>query len=152
MRCTESEEPGPTDARASATRIRAIYFVTDTATWGVATPPLICAVKRIREQLSGVRSAGTNSCASSKVQVPPARVPIGLLKYPGNCSIEGQPNTLVLLGPWFSGAMDSVGQQLDKLLGPEIDGVVPGIGLHNRGFEPARDGAGTGSSTMSGWR
>jgi hypothetical protein len=118
--CTESKEPGPTDARAPPTRIRAIYFVTDTATWGVATPPLICAVKRIREQLSGVRSAGTNSCASSKVQVPPARVPIGLLKYPGNCSIEGQPNTLVLLGPSFSGAMDSVGQQLDKLLGPEI--------------------------------
>ena len=118
--CTDSEEPGPTDPRATPTRIRAIYFVTDTATWGVATPPLICAVKRIREQLSGVRSAGADFCATSKVEGPLSKVPVGLLKYPGNCSIEGQTKALVLLGPTFSGALDSVGQQLDKLLGPEV--------------------------------
>src|SRR4030095_3891746 len=74
------------------TRIRAIYFVTDTATWGVSTPSLAGAAQRVRDQLQ----------VSERVR---------LLQFPG-CPAGAARKTLVLLGPTFSGALDSVGQHL----------------------------------------
>jgi hypothetical protein len=114
---------------AIATRIRAVYLVTDTVTWGAATRPLACAALRIRDQLAGVhRAVLADNCADGPVMAAPAgtsprKARVELLKYPGPCESGPGQDTLVVLGPNFSGAMDSIGQNMRKFLGPEITDI-----------------------------
>jgi hypothetical protein len=103
-----------------STRIRAIYFVTDTATWGVSTGQLGCATRRIRAQLTG-KSDVDKRCPEAAAPMP-ATARTGLLQYPG-CPSGDARRSLVLLGPTFSGALDAVGQQLGELLSTELTDI-----------------------------
>ncbi len=125
------QDPATLPAESAAvsgqtTRVRAIYIVTDTATWGVATRPLTCATKRIRAQLAGTEPVpDADLCpveapAAARSLGPPGKAVVELLQYPGSCESGRGQKPLVLLGPNFSGGMDSVGQNVARLLGPEI--------------------------------
>ena len=113
------------------TRVRAIYVVTDTATWGVSARPLSCATRRIREQLSTAPAPSkelADTCpeapaASEKKSETPSAARVELLKFPGLCDAKDASRKLVVLGPNFSGAMDSVGQQVANLVDTEIPGL-----------------------------
>ena len=113
------------------TRVRAIYVVTDTATWGVSARPLTCATRRIREQLSPAPAPSkelADSCpsapaASENKAEAPSAAKVELLKFPGRCDAKDAGGKLVVLGPNFSGAMDSVGQQAANLVDTEILGL-----------------------------
>jgi hypothetical protein len=111
----------PADADPASgltTRVRAIYLVTDTATWGVSTPPLICAAKRIREHLGAAPTPeAPDGCASAPAN---GKANVELLRFPGHCESTGSRKTLVVLGPNFSGGMDSIGEHASDVLGPEI--------------------------------
>jgi hypothetical protein len=50
---TSAQRPRSARQRISSTRVRAIYFITDTATWGVSKPQMICAAKQINALLPG---------------------------------------------------------------------------------------------------
>jgi len=112
------------------TRVRAIYLVTDTATWGVSTRALTCAARRIREQLlpAPTREPG-ESCrkpAKDKTEVTtpaPSADKASLLRYPAACDKKDGSKQLVILGPNFSGAMDSIGQLSPKLVDSEINAL-----------------------------
>jgi hypothetical protein len=112
-----------------AARIRAVYLVSDTVTWGAATRPLACAALRIRDQLAGIqRAVVASNCADGAVipapaNTPPRRANVELLMFPGQCDSRPGQKTLVVLGPNFSGAMDSVGQNMRRFLGPGITDV-----------------------------
>jgi len=110
------------DGEAQAARIRAIYFITDTATWGVTTSPLLCAVREIGAQLTGARPESRN-CPQAPRLGPSASRRTMLLQFPGKCSTADGGRSLVMLGPTFSGAMDSVGQHVRDLLGPDVTRV-----------------------------
>lgn len=116
--CTDSDRTGAgaddADQSPKATRMRAIYFVTDTATWGVSKSPLLCAAREINAQLTGVRSDRGACPKIASPKLMPARNTV-LLNFPGKCRSTGGHPPLVMLGPTFSGAMDSVGQQLKAL-------------------------------------
>ena len=113
------------------TRVRAIYLVTDTATWGVSERPLTCATRRIREQLSPAPAASKKLAdACPKPPAPPVNnletprtAKVELLKFPGHCDAKDASRKLVVLGPNFSGAMDSIGQQVANLVDSEITGL-----------------------------
>ena len=113
------------------TRIRAIYVVTDTATWGVSERPLTCATRRIREQLSPAPTPSKELAdACPKTPATPAKqletprtAKVELLKFPGRCDAKDASRKLVVLGPSFSGAMDSIGQQVANLVDSEIPGL-----------------------------
>ena len=100
------------------TRVRAIYLVTDTATWGVSARPLICATRKIREHLPGSEPIGGDpeSCPTGTAGTGRGE----LLRFPGRCASDNSSKTLVILGPNFSGAMDSIGENLSELLGPKL--------------------------------
>ena len=112
-----TQPPRAARQRISSTRIRAVYFITDTATWGVSTPQLTCVARQINAQLPGGVPGGGSCPAVEDVGNKDWRV--GLLQFPG-CPSGERMKTLVLLGPTFSGAVDSVGQHLGKLLGPAM--------------------------------
>jgi len=77
------------------THLRALYIVTDTATQGVAMAQLRNAIGKIRTQLARPAEGAPNT---------------SLLAYPEkSCPRVGPNLNLVILGPDFSGAMDSVG-------------------------------------------
>ena len=100
------------------TRVRAIYLVTDTATWGVSTPPLICAAKRIREHLGAAPTPDApDGCARAPAN---EKANVELLRFPGHCESPASRKTLIVLGPNFSGGMDSIGEHVTDVLGPEI--------------------------------
>jgi hypothetical protein len=112
------------------TLLRALYIVTDTATQGVATLELRCAIEKIQAQLGqpgGKSPPPAPACPStdkSAESAPPStlRTPAAsLLAYPEPaCAHAGSSNpNLIILGPNFSGAMDSVGA------------AVAGLGLDN---------------------
>jgi hypothetical protein len=114
---TTTQRPRAARQRISSTRIRAVYFITDTATWGVSEPQLLCVAKQINALLpGGVPDAGTCPAVRPHEQRSPR---VGLLQFPG-CPSGDRMKTLVLLGPTFSGAVDSMGQNLGKILGPEM--------------------------------
>jgi hypothetical protein len=75
--------------------IRALYVVTDTATYGLSDKGLRKAAIRIRSQLSPPNQ--------------PTQPQVALLAFPTCPQSDGAP--LVVLGPNFSGAFDSVGEQ-----------------------------------------
>jgi hypothetical protein len=128
---------GSTAGSGLTTRVRAVYIVTDTATWGVATRPLVCATRKIRDQLAGIQRAAPpprtaaeprGTCPEGEVVAatagdPPRKPRIELLQFPGRCRSVVPGKTLVVLGPNFSGAMDSIGENVGELLGPEIADV-----------------------------
>jgi hypothetical protein len=103
-----------------STRVRAIYFVTDTATWGVSTEQLVCATRRIRSQLAGESDLDKRCPESAATGSATART--GLLQFPG-CPSGDDRRSLILLGPTFSGALDAVGQQLGDLLSKELTDI-----------------------------
>ena len=123
---------------AAGASIRAIYVVTDTATMGVATHQLAGAIGQIRAQLPPAGQAGPNprntgaaaamaACppplpASAEVENAQATSPrVSLLAFPLLlCQKDGSRPTLVVLGPDFSGAMDSVGQATASIGFPEL--------------------------------
>ena len=88
--CSQNHE---TEQRS---RIRALYVVTDTATYGLSDHGLLEAARRIREQINRERPSTTQPH-------------ISLLAFPSCPAKDGAP--LVVLGPDFSGALDSVGEQ-----------------------------------------
>jgi hypothetical protein len=108
----ESDDAGRS---VEATRVRAVYFIPDTATWGVTTSPLLCAVREIAAQMSGARSAQKACPVPEAAALGSSRRTV-LLQFPGKCPSGQSHRTLVMLGPTFSGAMDSVGQHLPELL------------------------------------
>ncbi len=110
------------DRPPEATRIRAIYFVTDTATWGVTTSPLLCAVREVGAQLSGTRPEAATCPQAARQVLSPSRRTV-LLQFPGKCSPADGGRSLVMLGPTFSGALDSVGQHVRELLVPGVAGI-----------------------------
>jgi hypothetical protein len=108
---------GADPVSGQTTRVRAIYLVTDTATWGVSTPPLVCAARRIRDHLGEAPAPDTqDGCAVAPVS---HKTRVELLQFPGRCSAPSH-KTLVVLGPNFSGGMDSIGEHAADLLGPQI--------------------------------
>jgi hypothetical protein len=81
--------------------VRALYVVTDTATYGLSDRSLRRAAKRIREQLSAHQ--------------------VSLLAFPTCRASAG--STLVVLGPNFSGALYSVGEQSADVARGPISGI-----------------------------
>ena len=101
-------------------RIRALYIVTDTATKGIEGEALLCAVERINSQLPGAPNGATprqllphcwpwspNPAAESAATPSPQTA---LLSYPDACQSSHQSSTLLVLGPNFSGSVDSAGE------------------------------------------
>jgi hypothetical protein len=132
-------------------RIRALYLVTDTAAKGIESDALLCAIDRINSQLPAGASGGTSpsprfphcwrwqasagtsitsdasvtslgSGVSAASEGSPAPL-TALLSYPGACQSPDPSSTLLVLGPDFSGAVDSageVGKQLQTTLGKDL--------------------------------
>lgn len=116
--------PGTAAAAAhppAVTRLRALYIVTDTATQGVDQNQLACAIQRIEAQLAAPIESGRINPSSTRCPAPrsssanqaldagamPSTSP---LAYPdSHCPDSGKSSSLVVLGPNFSGAMDSIG-------------------------------------------
>jgi hypothetical protein len=97
--------------------IRALYVVTETATAGVARRQLRCAIRKVESQ------------TSRQILTPDDRCPAGseqgdyhdnttLLEYPiAECrAVAGVAPYLLVLGPNFSGSMDSIGMTVDEVL------------------------------------
>jgi hypothetical protein len=106
--------------RDDRTRIRALYVVTDTATYGVNSVVLTVA-DRIASQLPGNRSAESDAPLLPENGVDP-QAKVDLLSYPACSSPAGK--TLVILGPTFSGALDSIGEYSARLApGTPIDAL-----------------------------
>ena len=82
--------------------------------------PLICAAKRIREHLAGqrLRRIALDGCAKGAGERE--RPTVELLQFPGHCESAASRKTLIVLGPNFSGGMDSIGEHVGEVLGPEI--------------------------------
>ena len=87
--------------------VRALYVVTDTATYGLSDTGLRSAAKRIKAQLSPPDQ--------------PTQPQVSLLAFPTCPAAGGQ--TLVVLGPNFSGALDSVGEQSAEVARGPINGI-----------------------------
>ncbi len=101
-------------------RFRVIYLVPETATQGVDLYGLTQAVSQIEMQLpaepSGVGTA----------EAPDRR--IGMLSFPDlsypNNACAASSKTLLILGPTFSGSLDSIRAHRKALVGhPKIDGI-----------------------------
>jgi hypothetical protein len=106
-------------------RIRALYIVTDTATKGLDSEALLCAIERINSQLPGATQDGapagqrfSNCAAWHPSPVAEAATPspqTALLSYPDACQSPHQSSTLLVLGPNFSGSVDSAGEAGKRL-------------------------------------
>jgi hypothetical protein len=107
-KCNGSRGTGP------RSHVRALYVVTDTATYGLDDRGLRKAAKRIRDQLKDQ----TRDPPSAN---QPARPQVSLLAFP-TCPESGGA-TLVVLGPNFSGALDSVGEQSGAVAQGSINGI-----------------------------
>lgn len=103
------EKPGP--------HIRALYVVTETATAGVARHQLLCAIRNVESQTSDQILAPDAACPVRPE--PRHHNPITrLLEFPvADCraASDGTPS-LVVLGPNFSGSVDSIGMTVDSFL------------------------------------
>jgi hypothetical protein len=95
--------PGTSNQHSRAT-IRAIYLVTDIETRGISRHPFTCALSQVRRELndSGVSDGECPPHGEMKRGTPE----MSLLHFPdASCA---SANNLVVLGPDFSGALDSV--------------------------------------------
>jgi hypothetical protein len=99
--------------KVDGSRFRALYVITDTATYGVSDHELRNVMMRISEQLT-----------------PPegGKTAIQLLGYPACGKADVSAPTLVVLGPNFSGAMDSLREQISSFL-PELHRTVTDVCL-----------------------
>jgi len=115
------------DPAAHGTRIRALYLVTDTATKGIESDALLCAIDRINSQLPP-RSPGLTPPERRFERCwpwPPVESSsrATLLAYPDACHAPQPSSTLLVLGPNFSGGVDSageVGKQLEIASGGHL--------------------------------
>jgi hypothetical protein len=114
-------------------RIRALYIVTDTATKGIESEALLCAIERINSQLPAAAGVGAaprqrfphcwqwRSSPAAEATTPAPQA--ALLSYPDACQSSHQSSTLLVLGPNFSGSVDSAGEagkRLQVALGNEL--------------------------------
>lgn len=109
-RSEASESTLPLLAR---TRIRALYIVTETATSGVARFALECAIRRM-EADTGIKSPDwpATKCPESTGATPGA-VKATFLSHSLCPSPPAGGHSLVMLGPSFSGAMNSIGETVE---------------------------------------
>lgn len=110
------------DGTTSSSRFRALYIVPDVSTTGVDARTFQCVVSRIASQLPPAAVAQSQperpQCLpwkdlqlASHTQSQPA---VSLLAFPGLC--EGEfGSALVVLGPSFSGSVDSIGALSERL-------------------------------------
>jgi hypothetical protein len=103
-------------------RLRVVYLVPETATQGVEYDGLCQAVARIGEQLSGDPPASLADCLPASRHPEPAAntIPItngytGLMSFP-NPACSPRRDNLVILGPVFSGSLDSIRTHRAELL------------------------------------
>jgi hypothetical protein len=120
--------------RPSGTLVRALYIVTDTATKGVEGEALLCAIDRINSQLSSTRAASAQKGCSPWSGTNPSGTADGasaascspedcaaLLEYPEACAPMQPGATLLVLGPNFSGGVDSVLEASKRMRVPTPD-------------------------------
>jgi hypothetical protein len=108
------------DAAGNGTRFRALYVVTDTSTKGVENRALRCVTDRIASQLPQHTLRRETDCWPWQGEPGASGPEVGLLTYPAKCdNSRAAPfppaPTLLILGPTFSGAIDSVGEWSQRL-------------------------------------
>ncbi len=113
---------GPPSSGAAA-HFRALYVVTETATSGVARRQLRCAIRKIESQTSPQGLPPDATCPAGSTQRDydehhDYNDKTTLLEYPDSgCRPDaGSAPDLVVLGPNFSGSLDSIGVTVDGLL------------------------------------
>ena len=139
--CGGSSAPDTPQGAGNGTRFQALFIVTDTSTKGVESRALGCVIGRITSQLTGPQPGESHrlhadtdhadkACWAWQDQrqdqpgVSPIRRPdVRLLRYPEVCEERPAASTLVVLGPNFSGAIDSVGE-ISERLGNEPGGIT----------------------------
>ena len=106
----------------SEARLRVVYLVPETATQGVEYDGLCQSVKRIGEQLRDDPSPSITDCSRNKRPADPpegyqpgAAGYTGLMSFPSS-ACEPFQSTLVILGPMFSGSLDSIRSRRTELL------------------------------------
>jgi len=95
------------------TRFRALYVVTDTSTKGVENRSLRCVTDRIASQLPTHAPRRETDCWLWQGEPGASQPKVDLMSYPAKCG--NSASTLVMLGPTFSGAVDSVGEWSERL-------------------------------------
>ena len=111
-----------TDGTTGRSRFRALYIVPDVSTTGVDARTFQCVVSRIASQLPPAAVAQSQPekprCLPWKdLQLAPhaqSLPAVGLLTFPGLCE-EEFASALVVLGPTFSGSVDSLGALSERL-------------------------------------
>ncbi len=114
--CRYSNARRNSPSNASGPHFRALYVVTETATAGVARRQLGCAMRKVESQTNPVALAPDARCPAGPSQgdynekttllqypIEVCRAPSGIKSFP------------VVLGPNFSGSMDSIGMTADGL-------------------------------------
>jgi hypothetical protein len=125
------QSSGPQSSGAAA-HFRALYVVTETATSGVARRQLRCAIRKIESQTSPQRVPPDATCPDGSAQGGDHHGRHArdyderhdyngrttLLEYPvAECRpASGSAPDLVVLGPNFSGSLDSIGVTVDGVL------------------------------------
>lgn len=122
--CGGSAAPNTGRNVSYGTRFHALYIVTDTSTKGVESRALRCVIGRIASQLTGPQPGESHRLHADTDcwtwQDPPgvsstSGPDVRLLRYPEVCEKRPRASTLVVLGPNFSGAIDSVGETSERL-------------------------------------
>jgi hypothetical protein len=112
-RSSESKQPA-----LAGTRIRALYIVTETATSGVARVAFECAIRRM-ETDTGNESANWPAQSDSERKCPESKptihgaVTATLLTHSLCPPPPAGGHNVVVLGPSFSGAMNSIGETVE---------------------------------------
>ena len=115
--CDSATDRSP-DAAGKGTRFRALYVVTDTSTKGVENRALRCVTDRIASQLPNHTPRRETDCWPWQGEPRAGRPEVGLMTYPtypAKCDKLPPASTLLILGPTFSGAIDSVGEWSQRL-------------------------------------
>lgn len=110
------------DGTTGRSRFRALYIVPDVSTTGVDARTFQCVVSRIASQLPPAAGAESQPLKPQCLQwrdlqlAPHAQTPptVRLLTFPGLCEAEFS-SALVVLGPTFSGSVDSLGALSERL-------------------------------------
>jgi hypothetical protein len=115
--CDSATDRSP-GAAGTGTRFRALYVVTDTSTKGVENRALRCVTDRIASQLPNYTSRKETDCWAWQGELGASRPVVSLMRYPAaECDKLPPASTLLMLGPTFSGAIDSVGEWSQRLGG-----------------------------------
>ena len=112
--CGSAVEKSP-EVAGSGTRFRALYIVTDTSTKGVENRALRCVTDRIASQLPSHTARRETDCWPWQGELRAHGPEIRLMTYPAKCAGLPPASTLLILGPTFSGAIDSVGEWSQRL-------------------------------------